>query len=288
MTPPVRDLPRHRPVEGESDLLVQYLSEASLLPLLTPAEEQAVARRARDGDLGATQDLVARNLRFVVSVAKRYQNRGLALADLVGEGNLGLMVAAHRFDPDRGVRFISYGVWWIRQAILLAIANQGRCVRLPQHRSNAAARMHRVSERLRQQLFREPSVTEIANALDWSPDSVHSHTQLSVTEVRLDAPVGEEGSDALTDHLVLGEPGDEPSDANFLPAEVSHALATLSSRDAEIIRLSFGVDGGEEQTLEQIGTRFGITRERVRQLRDRALKRLREGDAGRALASFAR
>ena len=208
--------------DADRDILDQYLHEVSKTPLLTRPQEIAIARLVRAGDEDAMQELVKRNLRFVISVAKKYQNRGMLLTDLIGEGNVGLLTAARKFDPDQGVKFISYAVWWIRQAILAALARHGRTVRVPLNRTADLSRIVRTAEALRQELRREPT-----------------------------------------------------------PEEISHAVGLT----LEVVY--FGLDAGREHTLEEIGGMLGVTRERVRQLRDRALKRLREGDVGRALASFA-
>jgi len=275
--------------EEERDILDQYLHEVSLTPLLTPAQEIAVARKVQAGDEEAMQELVKRNLRFVISVAKKYQNRGLALVDLIGEGNVGLMTAARKFDPDHGVKFISYAVWWIRQAILAAIARHGRSVRVPLNRTADLSRIVKASEALRQDLQREPIPEEIAKATNLSVDVVQSLAALNTADVRLDAPLDPEGDRSLVDRFVAGEYADAEDDVidQFLSSEIDAALRTLHPRDAKVLRLYFGLDGGREHTLEEIGNMFGVTRERVRQLRDRALKRLREGEVGRALASFA-
>jgi RNA polymerase primary sigma factor len=235
------------------------------------------------------QELVKRNLRFVISVAKKYQNRGLGLPDLIGEGNLGLLTAARKFDPDQGVKFISYAVWWIRQSILAALARHGRTVRVPLNRTADLSRIVRTSETLRQQLGREPTPEEIADATGLAVDVVQSLAALNTTEVRLDAPLDPDGDRALIDRFIADEQGDPEERAmeTFLSEEIEHALRTLPPRDAKVLRLYFGLDGGREHTLEEIGGMLGVTRERVRQLRDRALKRLREGEVGRALASFA-
>ena len=261
----------------------------SQTPLLTAQQEIAIAKRVRAGDEEAMQELVKRNLRFVISVAKKYQNRGLALTDLIGEGNLGLLTAARKFDPDQGVKFISYAVWWIRQAILAALARHGRTVRVPLNRTADLSRIVRSSEALRQDLRREPTPEEIANATGLSLDVVQSLAALNTSEVRLDAPLDPEGDRALIDRFIADEQGDPEEQAmdKFLSEEIESALRTLPPRDAKVLRLYFGLDGGREHTLEEIGGMLGVTRERVRQLRDRALKRLREGDVGRALASFA-
>jgi RNA polymerase primary sigma factor len=275
--------------EAERDILDLYLRDVSLTSLLSPEQELAVARRVQQGDEAAMQELVTRNLRFVISVAKKYQNRGLALTDLIGEGNLGLLTAARKFDPDHGVKFISYAVWWIRQAILAAIARHGRTVRVPLNRTADLSRVIRASESLRQQLGREPTAEEVAGVVGLSVDIVQSLAALNTAEVRLDAPIAADGDRATLERfLVDGQGGveDEAMD-QFLADEIDTALATLAPRDARVLRLYFGLGGGREHTLEEIGQIFGITRERVRQLRDRALKRLREGEAGRALASYA-
>ncbi len=274
---------------AERDLLDQYLFEVSKTPLLTGEQEIALARLVRAGDQDAMQDLVKRNLRFVISVAKKYQNRGLALTDLIGEGNVGLLTAARKFDPDVGVKFISYAVWWIRQAILAAIAKQGRTVRVPLNRTADLSRIIRATEVLRQKLVREPTPVEVAEQVSRSLDVVQSLMALNTSEVRLDAPLDPSGDRTLIDRFVADGQADVEARAmeKFLAEEVEHALATLPPRDARVLRLYFGLDDGREHTLEEIGGMLGVTRERVRQLRDRALKRLGEGEVGRALASFA-
>jgi RNA polymerase primary sigma factor len=275
--------------DADRDILDQYLHEVSRTPLLTPAQELAIARRVRAGDELAMEELVKRNLRFVISVAKKYQNRGLPLTDLIGEGNVGLMTAARKFDPDQGVKFISYAVWWIRQSILASLARQGRTVRVPLNRTADLSRIVRAGEALRQALGREPTPEEIAKETGLAVDVVQSLAALNTADVRLDAPLDPDGDRSLIDRFVADEGGDVEEQAmnRFLVDEVEQALATLPPRDAKVLRLYFGLDGGREHTLEEIGTMLGVTRERVRQLRDRALKRLKEGDVGRALASFA-
>jgi RNA polymerase primary sigma factor len=275
--------------DADRDILDQYLYEVSQTPLLSAQQEIAIARRVRAGDEEAMQELVKRNLRFVISVAKKYQNRGMALTDLSGEGTVGLLTAARTFDPDQGVKFISYAVWWIRQAILASLARQGRTVRVPLNRTADLSRIIRTAETLRQELRREPTPEEIAGATGLSLDVVQSLAALNTADVRLDAPLDPEGERSLIDRFVADEQGDAESQAmdRFLSEEIDRALTTLAPRDAKVLRLYFGLDGGREHTLEEIGGMLGVTRERVRQLRDRALKRLKEGDVGRALASFA-
>lgn len=275
--------------EADRDLLDQYLFEVSQTPLLKPPEEIALAKKVRDGDQEAMQELAKRNLRFVISVAKKYQNRGLPLTDLIGEGNVGLLTAARKFDPDQGVKFISYAVWWIRQAILASLARQGRTVRVPLNRTADLSKIVRTAEALRQELRREPTPEEISTATGLSLEVVQSLAALNTGEVRLDAPLEPDGDRSLIERFIAEDLPDteETSMDRFLSDEIEEALATLPPRDARVLKLYFGLNGGREHTLEEIGGMLGVTRERIRQLRDRALKRLREGDVGKALASFA-
>ncbi len=277
------------PSEPERDILDQYLYEVSTYPLLKGHEEIDIARKIRAGDADALQELVKRNLRFVISVAKKYQNRGLPLIDLIGEGNVGLLTAARKFDPDQGVKFISYAVWWIRQAILSSLARQGRTVRVPLNRTADLSRIIKASEILRQKLRREPTPEELAQLTGLSVDVVQSLAALNTGDVRLDAPMDPDGDRSLIERFVADEMPDTEEEAmnRFLNDEIESALNTLPPRDAKVLRLYFGLEGGREHTLEEIGSMLGVTRERVRQLRDRALKRLREGEVGRALGSFA-
>jgi RNA polymerase primary sigma factor len=275
--------------EDDRDLLDQYLYEVSKTPLLTPKEEIELAKKVRGGDQLAMQELAKRNLRFVISVAKKYQNRGLPLTDLIGEGNVGLLTAARKFDPDQGVKFISYAVWWIRQAILASLARQGRTVRVPLNRTADLSKIVKTAEALRQELRREPTPEEISSATGLSLEVVQSLAALNTGEVRLDAPLDPDGDRALIERFIAEDLPDteEKTMERFLSDEVEDALKALPPRDAKVLKLYFGLDGGREHTLEEIGGMLGVTRERVRQLRDRALKRLREGEVGRALASFA-
>ncbi|HEX2168330.1 MAG TPA: RNA polymerase sigma factor RpoD/SigA [Longimicrobiales bacterium] len=273
----------------ERSALDQYLREVSRHELLNAQQEVELGRRAQKGDEDAVQKLVRANLRFVISVAKKYQNRGVSLIDLIQEGNVGLVTAARKFDPEQGVKFISYAVWWIRQAILAALANQGRAVRVPLNRASDLARIFREWERLKQELGRDPSTEEIAYAAKLTPEIVESLSTLNSSEIRLDAPIGETDDSQLVERFIVAE-ASEPEEAveeRMLNENVTRALSTLSERDAKVIRLYYGLDGNREHTLEEIGNMLGVTRERVRQLRDRALKRLREGEMGTALESFA-
>jgi RNA polymerase primary sigma factor len=295
---PGRALPRPRrngrakaigALDAERDILDQYLFEVSKTPLLTGEQEVAVARRIVAGDSEAPHELIRANLRFVISVAKKYQNRGMALTDLIGEGNVGLLTAARKFDPDQGVKFISYAVWWIRQSILAALARQGRTVRVPLNRTADLSRIVRSAESLRQELERQPTPEEIAHATGLTVEVVRSLATLNSSDVRLDAPVDTEGDRSLIDHFAADEQSDPETQVmdQLLTEEIDRALRSLPARDAKVLRLYFGLSDGREHTLEEIGSLLGVTRERVRQLRDRALKRLRDGEMGRALASFA-
>jgi RNA polymerase primary sigma factor len=276
------------PTDELSSSLDLYLDELSRYPLLAAEDEDRVARLARSGDGVALDELVRANLRFVVSVAKKYQNRGMPFSDLIQEGNVGLVTAARKFDPDQGVKFISYAVWWIRQAILAALAKQSRAVRLPLNRATELARVIRVREDLKQSLSREPSSEEIAEIAELDAVTVEMLQALNVAEVRLDAPVGNGDDNQLVDRFLVDESSTEESLENkLLREQIARALQELKPRDARVVRLYYGLQGEQEHTLEQIGQLLGVTRERVRQLRDRALRELRSGSAGQTLRSFA-
>jgi len=268
--------------------LDQYLKEISAYPLLNRDEEVDLAQRIRRGDEEALDKLVRSNLRFVVSVAKKYQNQGVALSDLINEGNLGLIRAAHKFDETKGIKFISYAVWWIRQAILQALAEQSRIVRVPLNRAGALHRIGKRSSMLLQELGREPTVEELADELDLSEEEVRRTLSLSQSHLSLDAPLtpGEDNRllDYLPDQFSPG-PDDETYDRALMDT-VEEALGTLKEREAKILRLYFGLDGQEPMTLEEIGSLLGITRERVRQIKEKALLRLRHASRARFLETF--
>lgn len=273
----------------EQSALDQYLRDVSRHELITPEREKELGRRAQRGDEEAIQELARANLRFVISVAKKYQNRGVSLTDLIQEGNVGLVTAARKFDPDQGVKFISYAVWWIRQAILASLANQGRSVRVPLNRASDLSRIFRERERLKQEQGREPTTEELSEATELSPALVESLQTLNAAEIRLDAPIGD-GEDSRLLERFISEEAEEPEsevEARLLAEQVREALKTLEPRDAKVLKLYFGLEGEREHTLEEIGNMLGVTRERIRQLRDRALRRLREGEMGTALRSFA-
>ena len=273
----------------EQTALDQYLRDVSRHELITPDMEKILGARAQKGDEEAVQELAKANLRFVISVAKKYQNRGVSLTDLIQEGNVGLVTAARKFDPNQGVKFISYAVWWIRQAILASLANHGRAVRVPLNRASDLARIFREKERLKQELGRDPMPEELSNATDLTPELIESLQTLNAAEIRLDAPIGDSEDSQLVERFITEEAAEPELEVEnrLLTESVSEALGTLDPRDAKVLRLYFGLEGEREHTLEEIGNLLGVTRERIRQLRDRALRRLREGDKGAALKSFA-
>jgi RNA polymerase primary sigma factor len=237
----------------------------------------------------AQEKLARHNVRFVVSVAKKFQNRGVPLMDLIGEGNLGLMTAARKFDPDRGVKFISYAVWWIRQAIQAAIARHGRPVRVPLNRTADLNRLGRTTVLLTERLGRAPTTEELVEATGLTRDAVRALGALHIEALRLDHPVREADDRGRMERFVpLTQEGtDATTMANSRTMDLENALAALPPRDAKVLRLYFGLDDGKSRTLEEIGRMMGVTRERIRQLRDRALRQLREqhGDKLRELAA---
>ncbi|HET8622398.1 MAG TPA: RNA polymerase sigma factor RpoD/SigA [Gemmatimonadales bacterium] len=267
----------------DAESLDLYLDEISRIPLLAADEEKALARKAFKGDVAAQERLARHNVRFVVSVAKKFQNRGVPLMDLIGEGNLGLMTAARKFDPDRGVKFISYAVWWIRQAIQASIARQGRSVRVPLNRTADLNRLARTTTLLKERLGRMPTLEELVRATGLTPEAVRSLSALHTEAVRLDHPTRDGDSTERIERFAA--PEDKATDAatmaNSRTNDIEAALATLAPRDAKVLRLYFGLDDGRSRTLEEIGRMMGVTRERIRQLRDRALRQLREEQAAR-------
>ncbi len=265
----------------DAESLDLYLDEISRIPLLAADEEKALARKAFKGDVGAQERLARHNVRFVVSVAKKFQNRGVPLMDLIGEGNLGLMTAARKFDPDRGVKFISYAVWWIRQAIQASIARQGRSVRVPLNRTADLNRLARTTTLLKERLGRMPTLEELVRATGLTPEAVRSLSALHTEAVRLDHPTRDGDSTERIERFAASD--DKATDAATMAKsrtdDIDAALATLAPRDAKVLRLYFGLDDGRSRTLEEIGRMMGVTRERIRQLRDRALRQLREEQA---------
>ena len=267
----------------ESQSLDKYLQEIGKVPLISVDEEAELARRIRQGDEEALEKLVKANLRFVVSVAKQYQNQGLPLTDLISEGNLGLIKAARRFDETRGFKFISYAVWWIRQSILQALAEQSRIVRLPLNRVGALNKINKVFARLEQEYEREPSPEEIAEAMEGThtPEEIAEILRQAGPHVSLDSPIapGEETRfiEVLED-TEMPQP-DQVLMQESLKQEVAKALATLEEREAQILRMNFGIDQRYPMTLEEIAEKLGLTRERVRQIREKAIRKLRSNKA---------
>jgi RNA polymerase primary sigma factor len=256
--------------------------------LISANEEVKLARRIRQGDKTALEKLTKANLRFVVSVAKNYQNQGLSLADLINEGNIGLIKAAKRFDETRGFKFISYAVWWIRQAILQALAEQSRIVRLPLNRVGTLHKIGKVSSSLEQTYGRNPSPDEIAKELELSENEVSDTLKISNSHLSLDQPfsVSEDNSliDILEDEFQPGP--DEALLDMSLRVEIDKALDTLTAREAEVINLYFGLNAEKALTLEEIGARFNLTRERVRQIKEKAIRRLRHASRSRSLRAY--
>jgi len=261
----------------ESLSLDKYLQEIGKESMITPDEEVELAVRIRGRDHIALQKLVKANLRFVVSVAKQYQNRGLSLGDLINEGNLGLITAAQRFDEKRGFKFISYAVWWIRQSIMDAVAKQSRIVRLPLNRVSSITKMNRTYSELEQKYTREPSEDEVAEVLDVPTEEVVNTIKISNRHISLDAPVFHDQKDSLLDILEsdIKDTPDSELIKDSLRKEIERALSSLKKREAMIISLSFGLNGHPYSTLEEIGEKFDLTRERVRQIKIRALGLLR-------------
>jgi len=276
---------RYRDEDRSLDL---YLREIGETPLINAAEEVELAKRIRKGDHKALEKLTKANLRFVVSVAKQYQNQGLSLADLINEGNIGLIKAAKRFDETRGFKFISYAVWWIRQAILQALAEQSRIVRLPLNRVGTLHKIGKVSSALQQDLGREPSPNEIAKKLSLTEGEVSDTLKISNSHLSLDAPFSASEDNSLIDILEdeMQPSPDESLLSESLRVEIYKALDTLTPREAEVINLYFGLSHEKPLTLEEIGARFSLTRERVRQIKEKAIRRLRHASRSKALRAY--
>jgi len=276
---------RYRDEDRSLDL---YLREIGETPLITAREEVILAKRIKEGDDTALEKLTKANLRFVVSVAKQYQNQGLSLADLINEGNIGLIKAAKRFDETRGFKFISYAVWWIRQAILQALAEQSRIVRLPLNRVGTLHKIGKISSSLEQEYGREPSPDEIARELELSEVEVSDTLKISNSHLSLDAPfsVSEDNSlmDVLEDEFQPAP--DEALLEESLRVEIERALDSLNPREAEVVNLYFGLTIEKALTLEEIGARFGLTRERVRQIKEKAIRRLRHASRSKSLRAY--
>jgi RNA polymerase primary sigma factor len=272
----------------ESQSLDKYLQEIGKVDLITAEVEVELAKRIREGDQVALEKLTKANLRFVVSVAKQYQNNGLTLGDLINEGNLGLIKAAKRFDEKRGFKFISYAVWWIRQSIMQALAEQSRIVRLPLNRVGSLSKISRTFSELEQKFQREPSTEEIAEVIGVTIEEVQSNLKVSGRHVSMDAPFAQGEENSLLD--VLADANESTPDsglmADSLTMEVQRALSTLTARESQVLGLYFGLNSNSSMTLEEIGEKFNLTRERVRQIKEKATRRLRHTSRSRTLKSF--
>ena len=271
----------------ESQSLDKYLHEIGKVDLITAEEEVILAQKIREGDQAALERLTKTNLRFVVSVAKQYQTQGLTLGDLINEGNLGLIKAAKRFDETKGFKFISYAVWWIRQSILQAIAEQSRIVRLPLNQVGSLSKSSKAFSRLEQEYEREPSPEELADTLETTVDKITDTLSNSGRHVSMDAPFVQGEENTLLDVLENDDPN---TDSNLidesLSEEIRRSLATLTEREREIIVLFFGLSTNHPLSLEEIGEKFNLTRERVRQIKDKALQRLRHTSRSKILKSY--
>jgi RNA polymerase primary sigma factor len=268
--------------------LDKYLQEIGRVDLISPEDEVMLARKIKSGDDNALRKLVKANLRFVVSVAKQYQNQGMSLPDLINEGNLGLMKAAQRFDETRGFKFISYAVWWIRQAILQSLAEQARIVRLPVNKIGSINRINRAFARLEQEFEREPSSQEIAEMLEMFPEDVKDALKTNGRTVSMDAPISSEEDNTMYDVL---QSNDTPSpDRNLinesLAYEIERALSTLAPRESKVLKLYFGLGMKHPFTLEEIGEELNLTRERVRQIKEKAIKRIQFTTRCKILKSY--
>ena len=272
----------------ESQSLDKYLQEIGKVDLITADEEVQLAKRIQQGDQRDLEKLTKANLRFVVSVAKQYQNQGLTLGDLINEGNLGLIKAGQRFDETRGFKFISYAVWWIRQSILQALAEQSRIVRLPLNRVGSLNKISKAFSLLEQQFEREPTAAELAEVLDMTVNDVEDTMKVSGRHVSMDAPFADGEENSLLD-ILQDEDQIRPDNglmSESLRREVERALSTLTKREADVLRFYFGLGGIPPLSLEEIGEKFGLTRERVRQIKEKSIRRLRNTSRSRALKVY--
>jgi len=273
----------------ESQSLDKYLQEISKEELITAQEEVELAQRIKQGDQRALDKLTRANLRFVVSVSKQYQNQGLSLPDLINEGNLGLIKAAQRFDETRGFKFISYAVWWIRQSILQALAEQSRIVRLPLNQVGSLSKINKMFSKLEQEFERPPSAEELAHALDLPTEKVVQSLKVSGRHISMDAPFTDDGdSNSLLDVLINDDSPDADSNLlnESLQNEVERSLATLSGRERDVIRLFFGIGMNQGLTLDEIGEKFDLTRERVRQIKEKAIRKLKQQSKSKLLKAY--
>lgn len=270
----------------DSQAVEKYLQEISKISLLTPEEETTLAQRIKMGDQKALERLVTGNLRFVVSVAKQYQHQGLSLSDLINEGNLGLIKAAQRFDETKGFKFISYAVWWIRQSILQALAEQGRLVRLPQNKIGTYNKANKAYIAFEQENEREPSTEELAEMLEMNETDVNSIFQSNSRHMSLDAPVHEAEDVAMGDLMQGDDVTDDDVMRDSLREEIRRVLKSLSPRESEIVNAYFGLEGENGTSIEQIGQKYDLTKERIRQIKERAIKRLQKARFSSALKTY--
>lgn len=271
----------------ESASLDKYLQEIGHEELLTTDQEVELAQRIRKGDKRALERLTKANLRFVVSVAKQYQNQGLSLPDLINEGNVGLIKAAEKFDETRGFKFISYAVWWIRQSILQAIAEQSRLVRLPLNQVGSVNKITRELNKFEQEHERKPSVDEIAERVDLPEDKIADAMKANSRHVSMDAPIADGEDSSMIDFLAGDSSNtDRELAIESLKAEVSRILKLLTDKEQKVVRAFFGIDGSPEMTLDEIGEKYNLTRERVRQIKEKALRRLRHNTKNKLLKSY--
>jgi len=272
----------------ESASLDKYLQEIGREELISADEEVVLAKKIREGDQIALEKITKANLRFVVSVAKQYQNQGLSLPDLINEGNLGLIKAARRFDETRGFKFISYAVWWIRQSILQALAEQARIVRLPLNQVGSLNKINKAFSKLEQEFERTPSAEELADILDIAEDKVADTLRVSGRHISMDAPFVQGEENTLLDVLVNGDSprADNSLIIESLQREIERSLATLTERERDVVKLFYGIGYSHEYTLEEIGDRFDLTRERVRQIKEKAIKRLKHSSRSKLLKTY--
>lgn len=273
----------------ESQSLEKYLQEIGKVDLLTPEEEVDLAKRIKQGDQQALEKLTKANLRFVVSVAKQYQNQGLSLSDLINEGNLGLIKAAQRFDETRGFKFISYAVWWIRQSILQALAEQSRIVRLPLNKVGSLNKINKAFSQLEQEYEREPSADELADVLEIATSEVQTTLGVAARHVSMDAPFVEGEDNSLLDVLENGNTPGTDAKLEYMESlrrEIERSLSTLTDRQRDVIKLYFGIGVEHPMSLEDIGDKFGLTRERVRQIKDKAINKLRSASRSKLLKAY--
>ena len=272
----------------ETASLDKYLQEIGKVELITAEEEVALAQRIKQGDRHALEKLTKANLRFVVSVSKQYQNQGLSLPDLINEGNLGLIKAAQRFDETRGFKFISYAVWWIRQSILQALAEQSRIVRLPLNKIGAINKINKAYAKLEQDNEREPNIEEIAEMLDLPENEIKESMRNSGRHLSMDAPLATDEENNLYDVLKTDENTTPETELLYdsLRKEIDRAISTLTPREADVIRLYFGLNSKHPMTLEEIGEKFDLTRERVRQIKEKAIRRLKHTSRSKILKTY--